>query len=252
MSTKTSAWIIAGLLACASLEVAFAEQALTAREIVSRAQAAAGGAAWLKADTNIMRGHAELCRDGRRDACTKADHYVMYRVYPTELNQAHAGSGKFRLDAKAGSRVIFQVAFDGKHSYNQNGVVDAARAKAEEGTSFGFSAIRFALGDGFRLERLLDDDVEGRPCHVIRVTDPSGQATLFKIDSNSSEILSGQWQTPRGWHERRYSEFYRVGEQGFLQPGRVRHYYDGVKTVDIHWTSAEIGTPIPDRLFVLP
>jgi len=28
-------------------------------------------------------------------------------------------------------------------------------------------------------------------------------------------------------------------------------FYDGVKSVDIHWTSAEIGTPIPDSTFVL-
>jgi hypothetical protein len=31
----------------------------------------------------------------------------------------------------------------------------------------------------------------------------------------------------------------------------VRHYYDGVKTVDIRWTSAEIGLPISDAMFVL-
>jgi hypothetical protein len=43
-----------------------------------------------------------------------------------------------------------------------------------------------------------------------------------------------------------------VGKEGFLQPGRVRHYYEGVKSVDIHWTSAEIGNAIPDATFVLP
>jgi hypothetical protein len=36
-----------------------------------------------------------------------------------------------------------------------------------------------------------------------------------------------------------------------VQPGRVRHYYDGAKSVDIHWRSAEIGRPIPDSTFVL-
>lgn len=226
--------------------------ALSARDIVARAHQAAGGNAWLKAGTNVMRGHAELCRDGRPDACVRADRYEMYRVYPVELRQAHAGSGKFRLDARSGDRVLFQMAFDGQRSYDQNGPVDGPRAESDEGTGFGFSAIRFALEEGFGVERLLDGDVDGRPCHTVRVTDPSGQKTLFGIDRESFHILSAAWQSPRGWHERRYSEFYRVGTEGFLQPGRVRHYYEGVKSVDIFWTSAEIGKPIPDATFVLP
>ena len=226
--------------------------ALSARDIVARAHQAAGGQAWLRAGTNVMRGHAELCRDGRPDACVKADRYEMYRVYPVELRQAHAGSGKSRLDARSGDRVLFQMAFDGRRSYDQNGPVDGPRAESDEGTGFGFSAIRFALEDGFRVERLLDGDVGGRPTHTVRVTDPAGQKTLFGIDRESFHILSAAWQSPRGWHERRYSEFYRVGTEGFLQPGRVRHYYEGVKSVDIHWTSAEIGNAIPDATFVLP
>jgi hypothetical protein len=35
-----------------------------------------------------------------------------------------------------------------------------------------------------------------------------------------------------------------------VQPGRVRHFDDGVKRVDIRWTAAEIGGPIPDAMFV--
>lgn len=224
---------------------------IAARDIVARAHAAAGGEAWLHAGSNVMRGHATLCRDGRPAACVTADRYEMYRVYPTELAKAHAGSGKFRLDAVDGERVLFQVAFDGERSYDQDGVVPGPRAQTDEGTGFGFSAIRFALEEGFTVERLVDDQVEGRPCFFVRVTDPSGQTTLFGIDQQDYSIRSAAWQSPRGWHQRLYSEFYRVGDGGFLQPGRVRHYYDGVKSVDIHWTSAELGTDIPDETFVL-
>lgn len=251
---KTAAWrpLLLACLLLAGLPALADNAALTARDIVARAHAAAGGEAWLKAGSNVMRGHAELCRDGRPDACVTADHYALYRVYPTELKEAHAGSGKFRLDARAGDRLLFQIAFDGERSYNQDGPVDGPHAETDEGTGFGFSAIRFALAKGFRLDRLLDDPVDGRPAHLVRVTDPSGQKTLFAIDSDNFQILSAAWQSPRGWHERRYSGFYRVGAQGFLQPGRVRHYYEGVKSVDIHWTSAEIGTDIADDVFVLP
>lgn len=251
MRRSVSGPLLAAVLAAAQGAAAEDLAALAAGEIVARAHAAAGGEAWLRAGTNVMRGHATLCRDGRPDACVTADRYEMYRVYPTELARAHAGSGKFRLDAFAGDRTLFQIAFDGERSWDQNGLVPGPRAQTDEGSGFGFSAIRFALEEGFRVERLTDDQVEGHPCFFVRVTDPSGQATLFGIDRQDYSIRSAAWQSPRGWHQRLYSDFYRVGESGFLQPGRVRHYYEGVKSVDIRWTSAEIGTPIPDDVFVL-
>jgi hypothetical protein len=225
---------------------------LTARQVVERAHAAAGGTAWLAAGTNVMRGEATLCRDGEPARCVHADRYEMYRVYPTELKAgAHAGSGKFRLDAYAGERLIFQVAFDGERSYDQNGPVPPERASSDEASAFGFSAIRFALQPGFEVERLTDDQVEGHPCHFVRVTDPTGTRTVFGIDQSSYAVRSAGWQTPKGFHQRLYSDFYTVGDGRFVQPGRVRHYYDGVKSVDIRWTSAEIGEPIPDAMFVL-
>lgn len=225
---------------------------LTGRQIVERVHAAAGGKAWLEAGTNVMRGEATLCRDGNPARCVHADRYVMYRVYPTELKEgAHAGSGKFRLDAHAGDRLIFQVAFDGERSYDQDGPVPPERASSDEASAFGFSAIRFALQPGFEVERLTDDQVEGRPCYFVRVTDPTGTRTVFGIDQSSYAVRSAGWQTPKGFHQRLYSDFYTVGDGRFVQPGRVRHYYDGVKSADIHWTSAEIGEPIPDAMFVL-
>lgn len=238
--------VLAGVLLCAS---AVATERLSPALIVAQAHRAAGGEAWLKAGTNVMRGHATLCRDGKVGACMEATRYEMYRVYPVELAKAHAGSGKFRLDAYAGDRLLFQTAFDGERSYDQKGPVAGERAASDEGAGFGFSAIRFALEEGFTLEALMDDQVEGHPSYFIRVTDPAGQTTVFGIDQKDFSIRSAAWQTTRGWHRRIYSDFYRVGE--FLQPGRVRHYYDGVKSVDIRWTSAEIGTPIPDDMFVL-
>jgi hypothetical protein len=224
---------------------------LSGREIVARVHAAAGGQAWLAAGTNVMSGNATLCRDGDPARCVHADRYVMYRVYPTRLEHgAHAGSGKFRLDALAGDKVLFQVAFDGERSYDQDGPVPAERASSDEASAFGFSAIRFALEPGFSVERVMDDQVEGRDCYFVRVTDPSGTRTLFGVDRETFAVRSAGWQTPKGFHQRLYSDFYRVGE-GFVQPGRVRHFYDGVKSVDIHWTSAEIGGPIADAMFVL-
>jgi len=146
----------AGMWICLSLLAARATaEELTAAQIVERAHAAAGGQAWLAAGTNVMRGHATLCRDGDPARCVQSDRYEMYRVYPTKLEHgAHASSGKFRLDAYAGDRGLFKVAFDGERSYDQNGPVPPERASSDEISAFGFSAIRFALQPGFSVERV--------------------------------------------------------------------------------------------------
>ncbi len=223
----------------------------SAADIVAFATAAAGGDAWRNARTNVMRGHATLCRDGTPDSCVHADDYVMYRDYPRDLTDAHAGTGRFRLDARADGRVLFKASFDGERSYNQDGPLPEDRDRETQESNFGFSAIRFALEDGFSLKRMVDDTVDGHACHFVRVTDPDGGHTLFGIDRDSGAIRYVGWQTPRGWHERLYDDFYVADDSGFVQPGHVRLYYDGLKTGDIRWTEAEIDVALDDALFVL-
>ncbi|MCC5794478.1 MAG: hypothetical protein JJT85_07050 [Chromatiales bacterium] len=228
-----------------------AEVPLTGEDIVARAAEAAGGEAWLFASTNVMRGHATLCRNGNPDACVHAEDYVMWREYPTELEDAHAGSGRFRLDARTSGRVLFQSSFDGTHMWSHEGRLPPERARESQESNFGFSAIRFAGRPGFPVDRLVDDTMEGHPAWVVRVRDPADGSTLFWIDQETALILAAAWQTPMGWHQRSYSEYYRVDDPGFMQPGRVRLYYDGVKTADIRWTEASINVPIADEVFVL-
>ncbi len=224
---------------------------LTARQIVEKATAAAGGDAWRLAETIHLRGNATLYRDGTAATATHADRYEMFRIYPRNLEAAHAFTGKFRIDAYRAGRLLFQASFDGERAYDQNGPQPAAAAERFAAESFGFSAIRFALAEGFSLTRMADDQVEGSPCYYVRVEDPSGQRTLFGIDQRDFSVRSVAWDTPRGWHERIYSAFYWVEDPGFQQPGRVRLYYDGVKTVDINWTSAVVNEPLAEALFRL-
>ncbi len=228
-----------------------AAEDLTARLIVEKATAAAGGDAWRLAETIHLLGHATLYRDGMAAMATHADRYEMFRVYPDSLAAAHAFTGKFRIDAYRGERLLFQASFDGERAYDQNGPQPPEAAARFASESFGFSAIRFALAEGFSLARMADDQVEGRACYFVRVQDPAGQRTLFGIDQRDFSVRSVAWDTPRGWHERIYSDFYWVEDPGFRQPGRVRLYYDGIKTVDIHWTSAAINEPLPDHIFRL-
>ncbi len=216
-----------------------------ARTIMQRATEAAGGDAWRLATTNLMAGDAMLYRGGNG---VHADRYEMRRVYPTSLPEAHTNTGKFRLDAYTGEQLLFTISFDGERMYNQSGPMPEEQARELAASSFGFSAVRFALDQAFSLEKMADDQVEGHPCWFVQLTDPAGGTTLVGVDKADAAIRYVGWNTPRGWHHRLYSNHYTL-DSGFVQPGRVRLYYDGIKTTDINWTSATLNTGFADEIF---
>lgn len=234
------------LAVCALLIRAVAASELSAREIMARSTTASGGDEWRYAETIRLSGEAWLFRGGN---ATRAERYEMYRVYPQRLDDAHTTTGRFRLDAQSAAGLIFSLRYDGKQMYNQDGPMPAAAARTLAASSFGFSVARFALEEQFKLRRMPDDQVEGRPCHFLQVTDPSGGTTLLGIDSESFLIRFVGWQTPRGWHHRLYSDFYQLADSAFMQPGRVRLYYDAIKEADINWTAAKINVDLEDSLF---
>lgn len=229
-----------------------AQEALSGSDIVRRAHLAAGGADWAKPRTLIMTGKAVFFPTG-----TQADHvvspdYRMWRTYPTVSADAHAASGMVRIDAKrADGSLYYQIAFDGVDTYNEKGPIPGAVASKEWSENFGFGIIRFALNNGFSIDRLPDDDAEGRPIYTVRVNDPGGGKTLFGITKDDFQVVWLGFATPRGWHERRYSNFYRNPGVSFTQPGRVRLFYDGVKQNEIWWTAYELNQAIPTELYRL-
>jgi hypothetical protein len=244
-ATATKHLLLAALL-LASRPGAATEHQPDARTIMERATVASGDDAWRLAETNLMTGNATLYRDGNG---VYADRYEMRRVYPRQLSEAHTSTGKFRLDAYIKDKLLFTMSFDGERMYDQNGPLPDEQASETAESNFGFSAVRFALDAGFRLTRMADDQVAGHPAYFVQVTDPTGGKTLVGVDKENWLIRSVGWQTPRGWHVRIYDNYYRASEAGFMQPGHVRLYYDGVKTGDINWTGAEINLELPDAVF---
>jgi len=224
---------------------------LTAREIVGKAHEAAGGEGWRRPQTLLLEGSATLCQEPDRERCVVAENYRMWRVFPRASSNARAANGQVRIDAKSGSRVLFQVSYDGVNTYNQNGLVPNAEASKEWSENFGFGIIRFALDEGFKLTRLPDDQVDGFACYVVSVKDLSQAHTIFAIDRASHSIRRVGFQTSRGWHERIYSHFITLEPSGFQQPQRVRLYYSGVKSNDIWWQVAQVNSPIDPSMFVI-
>lgn len=224
---------------------------LSGSAIVSRAHEVAGGAVWQRPVTLHLRGRAIVYENGVLATRTVADHYEMWRVFPEWNTTAHNPSGKVRIDAYSGGKTLFQIAYDGKNTYNQNGLVPGAKASVEWSEAFGFGIIRFALDKGFSITRLADDQVEGHPSFNVSVRDPAGSTTLFWIDSKNYAIRKVGFDTPRGWHERIYSDFKYHENPHFQQATHVRLFYRGALTNDITWEQYDVNQPIADSVFVI-
>jgi hypothetical protein len=235
----------------ASASSGAADESLNGAAIVALAQDAAGGPRWRDIRSLQLAGTAVFYRDGKREQRSVADSYKMWRVFPSESADAHAANGQVRFHAQSGDRTLFQISFDGEHSYDQNGRIDDASASERWKSNFGFGIIRFALRDGFSVTRMADDSVDGHDCFFVQVRDPSERQTLFAIDKASHAIRMVGFDTPQGFHHRVYDNFQRHEGDPFVQPGSVRLYYDGVKTTDIRWTDFEVNPQIPRDTFII-
>lgn len=222
---------------------------LSATEIVERAYEHAGGDAWVNPSSLLMEGYGLFWRSNEQ--FVRYEPYRMWRVYPESKDAAHAADGRVRIEAFNGDELVFQLAFDGRHTYNQDGRLDENADSERWASNFGFGVIRHALDDCYSVHRLPDDYVDGAPAYTIRVVDPNGGETLFNIRKRDFAIVSVGFETPRGWHERIYSDFYRNEDGGWLQPGRVRLYYGGVKANEIYWRRFTTGERYPLETFQL-
>jgi hypothetical protein len=119
-------------------------------DILRNAYRVAGGEIWRRPKTLHMVGTSWLYQDGQASQKRHAEHYEMWREYPNWNESAHAPSGKVRIEARSADKILFQVAFDGKNTYNQKGLVPGQEASKEWSEAFGFGIIRFALDAGFR------------------------------------------------------------------------------------------------------
>ncbi len=242
-----------GCMALVSVALASAcaaePETLSARDIVARAHTAAGGATWKRPRSLYMSGYG-LFYTG--DAVRRHESHRMWRVYADDKRTAHAADGKVRIDSIHAGDIAFQIAFDGATTYDQNGPIAGASDSRRWQASFGFGVIRFALDPGFSVERMPDDSVDGHATYTVRVTDPGGGKTLFGIARDDYRIRRLGFDTPRGWHERVYSNFFTNPDVDWVQPGRVRLYYDGIKSNEIIWTQFQLNEDIDPALFVLP
>lgn len=216
---------------------------------MTKAHAAAGGTTWSRPVSLTMDGYAVFYQDG---AAAKTEQHRMWRVYDAGKTDAHKVDGKVRIESIRDGKALINLSYDGEITYTPKGPKPKSETDKQWSSSFGFGVIRHALDDGYSLSRLPDDLIDGRPVFLVRVTDPAGGTTQFGIAQDDYAILKVGFNTPRGWHERIYSNFYSNPGEAWVQPGRVRLYYNGVKANEVIWTSYAINQNLPACLFKLP
>ena len=223
--------------------------------IIARAHEAAGGEAFVNPGTLFLSGYNIIY--GRDGGAQTWDRYAMWRVFADEKADAHVANGRVRIEAWTGDKLVMLLSYDGEATYNKSGRMEDQSANAMWSNNFGFGAIRNGLDEGWTQARRSDRTIDGKPAYMVQLTDLAGGTTLFGIDRSSYQILYVGFDTPRGWHERKYSNFYQNANDGspetpWVQPGRVRLYYNGVKANEVIWTRFVINAELPDCLFVLP
>ena len=221
--------------------------ATSAGDILARAHKAAGGENWTRPGTLFLEGYNIIRTPDGGEILW--DRYAMWRVFADEKADSRAASGKVRIEAWSGGELALLLSFDGTTTYDENGPMADQSANAMWGANFGFGAIRNALDEGWTQERGPDRLIDGAPAHMVALTDPSGGKTLFGIRQSDFRIVYVGFDTPRGWHERYYSHFFTKPGVDWVQPGRVRLFYDGVKANEAIWTDFRIGAALPGEVF---
>ena len=229
-----------------------AQDTETARAVVERSLDAHGGEAYIDPQTLQLSGTASFYDAATGVVRSTADDYRMWREFERGRTVAHGADGKVRIIAKSGERLLFEVGYDGETTWTQDGIMPREQADAYWANNFGYGIIRSALDEGFTLSFAPRGEVGGHDIHLIRITDPVGQETLFGFDKESGFIRYMAFDSPRGFHERIYDDFFRLPDSGWVQAGSITLRYDGVVSNTVRWTNVVIGETIDEAVFTPP
>ena len=225
------------------------DPALTPQAIIERAYAAAGGDLYRYPGTYHLHGVYLDYKAGPVPVVYQP--YDLYRVQPRDHPRGRIADGKIRISAFKDGKPTMQIAFDGEKTYNIDGPTGEGADTPFWRTTMGFGMVRFALTSGYVLKRLADDTVDGKPAYMIRVTDGSGESAVFSVRIADARLVRVSFATPRGLHDRIFSDFFMKPGSPWVQPGRIRSFINGEKEAEFTYSDFTIGSSLPDDLFVI-
>ncbi|MEM8525062.1 MAG: hypothetical protein AAGG68_10480 [Bacteroidota bacterium] len=224
------------------------KEELSASAIMQRAHEKAGGEFWSRPQSLSLFGHGIFYENGE---AVQHKRHNMWRVFESKKDAAHIANGKVRIESFRNGQPFFLITYDGENTYDLNGKQEKSAADQRWASNFGYGVIRHAFDEGYRLEKVGMDTINQEATHQIKIIDPKGGETLFDITQNDYKIVRVGFETPRGWHERIYSNFFTKEAYNWFQAGKVELFYKGKKANDIIWTDFEVNESLADSLFVL-
>ena len=220
----------------------------SANDIMQKAHQRAGGKIWQNPESLTLIGRGIFYRGS--DTSFHESH-KMWRVYESSKEEAHSANGKVRIESIKEGKPVFIVSYDGQNTYDLSGKQEKSAADKRWASNFGFGVIRHAFDEGYTLEKAGEGIIKSRKTYRIKVIDKVEGETIFDIDQENFDILGVAFDTPRGWHERHYSNFFTKDEYSWRQSGLVELFYEGKKANDIIWEDFDINQKLPDSLFIL-
>ncbi len=224
------------------------KEELTATDIMEKAHQKAGGDFWKRPESLTLKGYGLFYENGTP---LKNETHNMWRVFEDEKSDAHKANGKVRIESFRNGKPFFVVTYDGQNTYDLRGKQEASAADKRWASNFGYGVIRHALDEGYILRKEVDDTINSQAVYRIKVIDKNKGETFFGIAKDDFKIVKVAFNTPRGWHERIYSNFFEKKQYSWLQSGRVQLYYNKKIANEIFWEDFEVNEQLPDSLFVL-
>lgn len=239
--------IAISILACKHGQETMSKE-LSAIEIMQNAHNTAGGASWQQPETLTLTGHANFYTN--EDTLHNEVHN-MWRVFESKKNDAHLASGKVKIESIRDGKHVILLSYDGHNTYDLNGKKEKSEADQMWSSNFGYGVIRHVFDEGYQLTIENEDIVNGVNTHTIKVTDPKQGTTFFDITQDDFKIVKVAFDTPRGWHHRLYSNFFKKEEYSWLQAGKVELFYNNKIANEVIWTDFDINKNLTDSMFVL-
>jgi hypothetical protein len=225
----------------------FAQISVENKSIIEKAYAAAGGETYRRPKSYHLMG--QLLDFTRGTEPTVHRPYDMWRVHPEKKEAGHKADGLIRVSGYMNGKATMQFAFDGKESYDIKGPTGQGADADFWKNTMGFGMIRFALDEGYEVRRLADDMVDGKTTYTFEIKDPSKASSTFSIRKDDYRIVKVAFVTPKGLHERIFSDFYTKPGVSWVQPRRLRSVVNGVKQFEFIYEDFEINKEFPEDLF---
>jgi len=245
---KVLGMVILLCIACTNRAPELEESNLSASEIMAKAHVNAGGKFWSQPKSLVLKGHGIFYQG--QDTFLHETHN-MYRIYEATKKEAHSANGKVRIESFRNGDPIILLSFDGQNTYDQNGKQAQSDADKRWASNFGYGVIRHAFDENYSLSLLGIDTIKGNTTFTIEITDPNQGKTIFDITQESFDIVKVAFDTPRGYHHRLYSKFFKKEKYNWNQAGLVELYYNDVKTTEILWEDFEVNVDLNDGLFLI-